>query len=503
MTAGIAGVVPVYFFGGRCVRVAWVAPEMMPYAKTGGLGDVAGALPVVLAGLGHEIVACLPRYRAINPGAHALTPLAEEIRVPVGARGEAGRLWEGRSDGVRVVLLEHAGFYGRDALYQEKGRDYPDNAERFIFFCRGVLEALRALAWKPDVIHCHDWQSGLVPAYLKTVHGADPFFADVASLFTVHNLGYQGLFPPETFSLTGLPGHLFTPAGIEFWGKVNFLKAGLVCADLLNTVSPAYSREIQTPEFGHGLDPLLRHRAADLYGVLNGVDYSEWNPRSDTHLVAHYSAEDLGGKAACKRDVQVVVGLPPRADVPLLAVISRLAHQKGIDLVAAIAGALFRMDLQMVVLGTGEADLERAIGRLQEEYPDKCAVRIGFDLALSHKIQAGADILLMPSRYEPCGLNQMYSLAYGTVPIVSATGGFADTIVPFDPASGTGNGFLFARTDVGDLLRTVRRAVRLFRDRDRWMRLVQNGMAADFSWERPAKEYERLYRLAVERRRTV
>jgi starch synthase len=483
------------------VRVASIAPEMAPYARTGGLADVAGALPLTLATCGYEVIAVLPKYRAVDARTHALAPRGEEIRVPVGTTIERARLWEGRLDGVRVILIEHEGYYGREGLYQHEGVDYPDNAERFIFFARAALEALRVLGWQPDVIHCHDWQSGLVPAYLRAAPNTDPFFARAASLFTIHNLGYQGLFPAEAFSLTGLPGTLFTPAGIEFWGRVNFLKAGLTFADILNTVSPTYSREIVTPEFGYGLDALLRQRASDLYGVLNGVDYRQWHPRTDPYLVANYSAEDLGGKAACKRELQALVGLPTRADAPLLAVVSRLAHQKGIDLIVTIAGDLFGLDVQVVALGTGEADLERQLRALQERFPDRCAVRVGFDIALSHKIQAAADILLMPSRYEPCGLTQIYALAYGTVPIVSSTGGFCDTVVPFDSVPGTGNGFLFARGDAGDLLRTVRRAVELFRDQDRWIRLMRSGMTADFSWERPAGEYGRLYRLAAEKGR--
>ena len=484
------------------MRIASVASEMVPFAQTGGLADVAGALPAVLAGLGHQITAFLPRYRIIDAGKHLLMSRPEEIQVPLGDRTEVVRLWEGQSGGVRVILLDHDGFYGRQGLYQERGKDYPDNGARFIFFSRGVLEALKVLNWKPDLVHCHDWQTGLIPAYLKTVYGGDPFFADVASLLTIHNMGYQGLFPAEVFPLTGLPRELFRPDGIEFWGRVNFLKAGLVYADLLSTVSVKYSEEIQTPEFGYGLDSVLRPRAGDLYGVLNGVDYRDWNPRTDPYLAATYSPDDVTGKAACKRDVQAVMGLPTRADVPFLGVVSRLAYQKGIDLIVGIAEDLSSLDLQMVLLGTGDVDLERRLQDLQRKFPYKLAVRIDFDVALSHKIQAGADIFLMPSRYEPCGLNQMYSLAYGTIPIVRATGGLADTIVPFDPMAGTGNGFTFTRADPWYLLQAVRRAIGVFHERAVWSRLMANAMGADFSWERPAREYERLYQLAVERRRS-
>ena len=483
------------------MRVAWVASEMTPFAQTGGLGDVAGALPAVLAGLKHQVSAFLPKYRIIDLERHLFTSRPEEIRVPLGDRTEVARLWEGQREGVRVILLDHDGFYDREGLYQEKGVDYPDNAGRFIFFSRGVLEAVKVLDLQPDVIHCHDWQSGLIPAYVKTVYGSDPYFADIASLLTIHNLGYQGVFPAAVFPLTGLPGDLFTPGGVEFWGKVNFLKAGLVFADLVSTVSLTYSQEIQTPEFGHGLDAVLRQRAGDLSGVLNGVDYQDWNPRTDPYLAGTYSPEDLASKAACKRDIQEMMGLPTRADVPLLGIVSRLAYQKGIDLIVATAERLLSLDVQMVLLGTGDVELERALQNLHRRFPDRLAVQIRFDVALSHRILAGADIVLIPSRYEPCGLNQMYGLAYGTIPVVRATGGLHDTIIPFDPRAGTGNGFTFSKAEAGDLLEAVRRAIALFHDKAAWERLMKNAMAADFSWERPASEYERLYRLAVERRR--
>ena len=483
------------------MRIAFAVSEMTPFAKTGGLGDVGGALPRVLAGMGHQLIGFLPKYRVIDMEKHHLIKRPEEIRVPMGDRTEAASLWEARRGDVRIIFLDHPGYYDRDGLYQENAEDHPDNAERFIFFSRGILEALRVLDWRPDVIHCNDWQTGLIPAYLKTVYRDDPFFAGMASLLTIHNLAYQGVFPAELFSLTGLPAEVFTPAGMEFWGRKNCLKAGLVYADILNTVSPKYAQEIQTPEHGCGLDGVLRQRAADLYGVLNGVDYDEWNPRTDPYIAAPYAAEDLTGKALCKRDLQEVMALPARPDVPLLGVISRLAHHKGIDLVAEMAPQLLSHDVQLVLLGTGDVWLEQALLDLGRQFPDQMAVRTGFDVGLSHKIEAGADIFLMPSRDEPCGLNQMYSLAYGTIPVVRATGGLDDTIIPFDPGTGTGNGFKFHDANAGELLRAVLAAIRFFRQPDAWVRLVQNAMAADYSWERSAKEYERLYRLALERRR--
>ncbi|MFQ5846242.1 MAG: glycogen synthase GlgA [Candidatus Methylomirabilales bacterium] len=478
------------------MRIVSAASEMTPFAKTGGLADVAGALPAVLAGRGHRVTAFLPKYGAIDAEKYALARRPEGIEVPLGDRTEAACLWETHSEGVRVILIDHERFYDREGLYQEHGEDYPDNAERFIFFSRGMLEAVRVLNWKPDVIHCHDWQSSLIPAYLKTVYGRDLFFADIASVLTIHNLGYQGLFPADVFPLTGLPDPLFTLDGMEFWGRVNFLKAGLVCADLLSTVSRTYSQEIQTAEFGCGLQDLPRRRAADLYGVLNGVDYHEWNPRADPYLVAAYSADDLTGKAACKVDIQEIMGLPTRAELPLVGVISRLVDQKGIDLIAGVGEDLLRLDLQMVLLGTGDVKLERRLQELQRKFPTKLAVRIGLDVAMSHKIEAGADIFLMPSRYEPCGLTQMYSLAYGTIPVVRDTGGLGDTITPFDPAARTGNGFTFRQAGTEDLLQAVREALTLFHRKELWKCLMQNAMACHFSWEHAAREYEWLYGLA-------
>jgi starch synthase len=483
------------------MQIAFAASEMTPFAKTGGLADVAGALPLVLAGLGHRVTAFIPKYRVIVNERHHLIRRPEEIRVAMGDRTQTARLWEGQRGGVRTILLDHEGFYGRQGLYQEDGEDFPDNAERFIFFSRGILEALRVLNWEPHVIHCHDWQTSLIPVYLKTVYAKEPFFADIASVLTIHNLAVQGLFAAEVFAVTGRPDERFTAAVMEYWGKVNFLKAGLVCADVLTTVSRKYSHEIQTPDFGCGLDGVVRQRSADLYPVLNGVDYQDWDPRTDPYLVATYSSKDLTGKEACRRDLQEVMGLPVREDVPLLGTISRLTSQKGIDLITEIADDLLNLDLQMVVLGTGEVEMERTFQSLQHKYPDKLAARIGFDVALSHKIEAGADILLMPSRYEPCGLNQMYSLAYGTIPVVRATGGLDDTITPFNPFVGIGNGFKFQEINSVELLRTIRRAIAFFRQREVWNRLVQNAMAANFSWERPAREYERIYWKALAHRR--
>jgi starch synthase len=482
------------------MRILLASSEVVPFAKTGGLADVAGALPKALAKLGHDVRVVLPRYRIVDPVKYQLRQVMASLSVPVAGRTVDATIWEGAIGPVPVLLVAHDGYYSRDALYQTKEGDYPDNAERFAFFSRAVLEVTRALNFIPDIYHCNDWQTGLIPTYLRTsLQGAREFQA-AGVLFTVHNLGYQGLFGPEALASANLGHELFHPFGIEFYGKVNFLKAGLIFADLITTVSKKYSQEIQTEEFGHGLEGVLLARAKDVHGILNGIDYDEWHPSRDAFIAARFSRDDVAGKATCKADLQRAFGLPERADVPLLAVISRLAPQKGMDLVAEALDAMLELDAQFVLLGTGDAALHEAFEGAKARHGSRIGLMLGFDVGLSHKIEAGADMFLMPSRYEPCGLNQMYSLAYGTVPIVRATGGLDDTIQPFDPATGQGTGFKFSGTTSEALLETVRTAVALFRQPDHWRRLVRNGMACDFSWDRSAREYEALYRQIVARR---
>ena len=482
------------------MRIVLASSEVAPFAKTGGLADVAGALPKALAKLGHDLRVVLPKYRMVDAAKHRLRPMLASLPVPVAGRTEIAAIWQGEIGPVPVYFVQHDGYYDREGLYQTRDGDYPDNAERFAFFSRAVLELSRVLEFIPDVYHCNDWQTGLIPTYLRTtLHGAREFHA-AGVLFTVHNLGYQGLFGPEALAAADLGHELFNPFGIEFYGKVNFLKAGLVFADLITTVSRKYSEEIQTEEFGHGLEGVLRARAKDLHGILNGIDYDEWHPSRDPYIAAKFSQDNLAGKAACKADLQRAFGLPERADVPLLAVISRLASQKGMDLVAEALDVVLALDAQFVLLGTGEPALHQDFESAKARHGSRVGLKLGFDVGLSHKIEAGADMFLMPSRYEPCGLNQMYSLAYGTVPIVRATGGLDDTIQPFDPATGEGNGFKFAGTTSEALLETVRTAVAAYRQPDQWRRLVKNGMACDFSWDRSAREYEALYQQIVTRR---
>jgi starch synthase len=482
------------------MRILLASPEVAPFAKTGGLADVAGALPKALAKLGHDVRVVLPKYRMVDPAKHGLRPRLASLPVPVAGRMEPATVWEGTIDSAPVYFVQHNGYYDREALYQTKEGDYPDNAERFAFFSRAILEMVRRLAFLPEIFHCNDWQTGLVPTYLRTTLQGVRELQTTGVLFTVHNLGYQGLFPPEALAAVNLGRELFNPFGIEFYGKVNFLKAGLVFADLITTVSRKYSQEIQTEEFGHGLEGVLRARAKDVHGILNGIDYDEWHPTRDAFIAARFSRDDIAGKATCKADLQRAFGLPDRPDAPLLAAISRLTPQKGMDLVVKALDALPDLDAQFVLLGTGDADLHQAFQGARARHPTRIGLKLGFDVALSHKIEAGADMFLMPSRYEPCGLNQMYSLAYGTAPVVRATGGLDDTIQPFDPGTGEGTGVKFTEATSEALVQAVRAAVALYRQPDHWGRLVRNGMACDFSWDRSAAEYVALYQQIVARR---
>ena len=482
------------------MRILLASSEVAPFAKTGGLADVAGALPKALAKLGHDVRVVLPKCRMVDAKRNGLRPALASLPVPVAGRMEQAAVWEGAIESAPVYFVQHDGYYDRDALYQTKEGDYPDNAERFAFFSRAILEMIRPLHFFPEIYHCNDWQTGLVPTYLRTTLQEMRDLQTAGVLFTVHNLGYQGLFGPEVLATANLGHDIFNPFGIEFYGKVNLLKAGLVFSDLITTVSRKYSQEIQTEEFGYGLEGVLRARAKDVHGILNGIDYDEWHPTRDSFIAARFSRKDMRGKAACKADLQRAFGLPEQPNVPLLAVISRLTPQKGMDLVAEALDAMLNLDAQFVLLGTGDADLHRAFEGAKARHPSRVGLKLGFDVALSHKIEAGADMFLMPSRYEPCGLNQMYSLAYGTVPVVRATGGLDDTIQPFDPATGKGTGFKFAEATSHALEEVVRRAVRLYRQADQWRRLVRNGMACDFSWDRSAKEYVALYEQIVSRR---
>jgi len=487
------------------LKILFVSSEAVPFAKTGGLGDVVGALPREVGRLGHAVRLVIPRYGTIDGTAHGLKEWGR-IAVPTAAGVVSAVVEEGRLPGsdVQVFTIGHDPFFDRQGFYGEAGADYPDNLERFAFFCRATMELLLAFSkvspWTPDVLHAHDWQAALSVVYLRSLYAKRPEFAKLRSILTVHNLGYQGLFPAVAFPKTGLGPELFTPKTLEFFGQANLLKGGLVFADHLTTVSPTYSREIQTPELGFGLDGVLLERKDRLSGVVNGIDTEVWNPATDSHLPAHYSYSDLAGKRRCKEALQRELSLPVR-EVPLLAVISRFTSQKGLDLVAAVLPELMRLDVQVALLGTGDPTLELQFQSFRMRYPDRIGVRIGFDDALAHAIEAGSDLFLMPSRYEPCGLSQLYSLRYGTVPIVRRTGGLADTVVAYTPrtaADGQATGFAFNDATPEALLTTILLALRVYADRAEWTGLMKAGMDTDVSWARSAEAYVALYSRAAE-----
>jgi starch synthase len=465
-------------------RILMVASEAAPFAKTGGLADVLGSLPAALARLGDDVAVVLPRYRSIE-----ITPadrVLDSLPVRVGPHNYAVAIDQIVRHDVRYFFVDCPPLYDRAGLYNEAGVDYPDNHIRFAALSQAAIGVARRL-FRPDVFHAHDWQAGLVPVFLRQNLPGDPTFFGARCILTIHNLGYQGNFPAAALADLGLDRPLFHMEGLEFYGRLSFLKAGVVWADAVNTVSPTYAREIQTPEFGFGMDGLLRSRAAKLSGILNGVDYAEWNPETDPHLPSHYSAGDLSGKRAAKMALLEEMGLPLDPDRPLIGIVSRFAHQKGIDLVAEIAPALLAENVALAALGSGDKLLESAFLHMARSRPDRFAVRIGYDDGLAHRIEAGADMFLMPSRYEPCGLNQIYSLRYGTVPIVHATGGLEDTV---DPETG----FKYSGYSSANLAVATGKALAAFEDREAWTARMRLGMAKDFSWEASAARYQRLYR---------
>src|SRR5690242_15794324 len=474
------------------MKIVFAASECVPFSKTGGLADVVGALPPALASLGHDVTVYLPKYKQTKLSDPKTA--IRSVTVPFDDQYRFCSVLEGSvHSGVKFYFIDYPPYYDRDALYGTPLGDYRDNAERFALFSRAVLEGCKILG-VPDVIHCHDWQSALIPILLRSVYADDPALREAATVFTIHNMGYQGLFPPDTLPLLMLPWDLFTIDKLEFYGKINFLKGALVFSDFVTTVSRKYSQEIQTTEFGFGLEGVLRARAATVTGILNGVDYAEWSPEADPFIAAHYSPDDLSGKARCKQDLLGEFGITnPDLRLPVIGIVSRFAAQKGFDLISLAADRLAREDMIVTTLGTGDKDYEDLFRRLNKQFPQRFAVKVAYDNKVAHKIEAGADMFLMPSRYEPCGLNQIYSLKYGTVPIVRATGGLDDTIESWDSQTRRGTGFKFTEYSGEALLATVRAALQAYRDADGWRSLMRNGMSKDFSWTASAKEYVRVY----------
>lgn len=495
------------------MKILFATTEAVPFAKTGGLGDVCGSLPQELAKLGHEPVVILPAFRQALHSGRPIEPTGVNFEIPIGRKKVSGTFFRSSlpgdgfsGDSVPVYLVQQDGYYDRPELYGERGKDYKDNCERFVFFARAALEAVTRLNLGTELIHAHDWTAALVPAYLKTVYCGLPPFDSIVSLLTVHNIAYQGSFWHWDMELTGIDWKYFNWRQMEFYGNLNFLKSGLAFADVITTVSPRYAQEIQSPPLSYGLEGILSHRHDDLFGIINGVDYGVWNPETDTHLAGHnYGINNFAaGKRACKAALQQEFGLPTIEGQPLVAMVGRLADQKGFDLVAEVIREWAESSpVQWVILGTGDPRYHDLLTDLAQRHPDRVAVRLGFSNELAHRIEAGADIFLMPSRYEPCGLNQLYSLKYGTVPVVHATGGLADTITNLTDATlaaGTANGLSFENYTPVALAQTLERACQTYFNCGVWEQLIRTGMSQDWSWHHSAQEYSRLYEHALSRR---
>lgn len=488
----------------RPLKILYVSAEVVPFAKTGGLADVAGSLPKALSivvdqGLPHnDVRVVMPRYKMIEDAQYVT-----DFPVWFNGRNQTTIIkqkgieahYQGAHETIPVYMIDNHHYYYRDRIYV-----YDDEAERYAYFCKAVLEMLPQIGWQPDIIHCNDWQSAPIPLFLKTHYRDNLFYKRIATILTIHNLFYQGNYPPETLELFGLGPEYFHPDELEFYGNISFIKAGIQYADLINTVSRTYAREIQTTELGEGMEGLLRRRSNVLYGIVNGINYHEFNPKTDPRIHWNYDADTIEHKKENKYALQREMQLPVR-DVPVLGIVTRLVDQKGLDLIAEISDELMRLDIQFVVLGSGDEYYHRLFTEMKQRHPLRLAVHIGFNPVLAQRIYAGSDMFLMPSRFEPCGLGQLIALRYGTVPIVRETGGLADTIREYEPATGTGNGFVHQEYSGRALYSAIARALKLYReDVDAWQRLVRNGMEQDFSWARSAVEYLQLYSEAIAKR---
>ena len=476
------------------MKILLASSEIHPYSKSGGLADMAGALAKALGRAGHQVGIVTPLFRGIRERFPKLANFPWNMDLPLGRLRQRGGVWTlEHSPGVTVYFIDQPHYFDRPALYTENGIDYADNAERFIFFSKCAVHLARYLPWQPEIVHVHDWQTGLVPIIMLHQKLTDGWTRVPRSCLTVHNLAYQGAFHRSAYEFTNLPLDYFNPNGLEFHGFLNCLKAGIVYADTITTVSPRYAREITTEQFGCGLDGTLRSRGDALKGILNGVDYDEWNTEHNPHLVKPYNAHNFEGKRANKLALQREFGLPERADVPLFGNITRLADQKGVDIQLGALEEMLAADMQFVLLGSGSPEYESAYQRLARRFPGKASVKIGFDEGLSHRIEAGADFFLMPSRYEPCGLNQMYSLRYGTIPIVRITGGLDDSVVDASENPDAADGVKFGEYSVRALAKAMRKALVLFQKPELLSYYRENAMKADFSWDRTAEEYVKVY----------
>lgn len=481
------------------MKIVEVSSEIFPYAKTGGLADVVGTMPLYLEKAKQEVLMFMPLYKSVMTSGRDIRLTEFTLDIPVGNAVRTGYLWKGIHPGsknITVYFIQRDEYYHRDALYGTESGDYPDNSERFIFFSRAVIESIKRLGLSIDILHCHDWQTALIPVYLKTLYAHDRNLSSIKTVLTIHNIAYQGLFRHEDMKLTGLDISLFNWKQLEHWGKINFLKGGVVFTDIVTTVSKKYAEEIRSADFGCGLEIVLKECEHKLYGIINGVDYAEWSPENDKFISHKYNIEDLRGKEMCKNHLQKILGLP-KVKAPLLGMISRLAEQKGIDLLVAIMDDLMKRNIQLVILGIGDEKYHQMLRKIALKYKGKLSVNIMFDNQLAHQIEAGADIFLMPSRYEPCGLSQLYSLRYGTIPVVHETGGLADSIIDANDLNlenNTATGFTFKGYSPEEFLFAIDRALNLYKSKTRWNALRKNAMKQDWSWEKSAIEYVELFK---------
>lgn len=479
------------------MKILIASPEAIPYVKTGGLADVAGSLCKEFRKMRKDVHIVLPLYKKIKDSGLSLKDTGITIKVPVGDRSAEGRIF---SDQAENYFIGCDKFFNRQELYGTPEGDYGDNAARFVFFSRGILETCKALKFKPDIIHCNDWQTGLVPLYLKTIYKNDKIFKKTATVLTIHNIGYQGHFPASELPVTNLGWEVFNPEGIEFYGKVNFLKAGIISANVLTTVSSTYSREILTAEYSFGLDGVLGTREKDLYGVVNGIDFEEWNPSRDAYLPVNYSHKDISGKKICKRELLKALFNISDERMPLIGMVGRLSEQKGLNLVMQSIPELLSFGAKLAILGKGDERFQRSFLEMAEKHKGMISVTIGFDDPFAHRIYAGSDFFLMPSKYEPCGLGQLISMRYGCIPVARKTGGLVDTVQDYEPLNSRGTGFLFTDYTPSALLDAIKRAFCVYTDPDKMNKMVIDGMNMDFSWRRSAERYIELYGDALKKR---
>ncbi|MCK9582036.1 MAG: glycogen synthase GlgA [Endomicrobiales bacterium] len=479
------------------MKILFVTAECSPFVKVGGLADVAGSLPPALKAKKHEVCVVLPKYSSIDEKTYHLTKLPGRLLIPIGKTIEYAFIKTTVLNGVCYYFLENQKYFSRKDVYGEKGKDYPDNRERFIFLSRGALELSKFLGFQPDVIHCNDWQSALIPAYLKTVYTTDNYFAQTASVFTIHNIAYQGIFAPDTIDAAGFSWLDFTREKFEFFGAFNFMKAALVYCDVINTVSSSYAQEILTSMFGCGMEKILQYRKDDLYGILNGIDYQYWSPKTDSLIASNYSKQDLRGKAICKKDLIKYCNLDASDNDLVAGVVSRLDSQKGLDLLISCAQELLNRGVYVVVLGKGGQSLQKKLNAIMKKHKNKFYAHFEFNETLAHQIYAGSDVFLMPSRFEPCGLSQMISLAYGTIPVVFATGGLKDTVKQYNPQNSSGNGFVFDNFNQKSFIDVVSRCAELYKNKAKWQDLMRSTMSCDYSWESSVLKYIDIYSIAM------